>query len=192
MDSLGRLIKSGLLARLEVINLALRPEAAEQHGAQSAPWTRIGPFELVGAHPYTELESWARHASQGTGYANYYAHLLETQRAHKVSQLIASFPETIHELADLIEDVETPITVKIGIGVVFEDLSGQPPLLRILPKLERLALSEAPNVRGDAAHYLGLTQSRAALPALHKLAADEFPDVREIADESIALIEEHE
>ncbi|MEN8166956.1 MAG: HEAT repeat domain-containing protein [Pseudomonadota bacterium] len=167
----------------------IHPETAQQLGVRSVPWCRIGPFELDGAQTFTELASWTQHATQGSGLDLYYSHLLETQRPHKVASSIEQNPSSLVELLGLLEDALTPMSVRIGIGVVLEDLRGNPALLHGLPSLQRLAHSGEANIRADTAHYLGLIDSDQALALLGKLLQDEHPDVREIAAESIEQLE---
>ena len=186
LEGLSQLVKEGKLGRLEVVNILVHPELGQQVGTRSVPWCRIGPFELEGAQGPAELIKWTEHAAAGTGLSEYYAHLLETQRPHRVADLITRQPASFDSLLSLLEDTETPMTVRIGIGVVLEDLQDNPLLRHALPVLTRLADSTAANVRADAAHYLGLTRASEAAAVLQKLLHDENPDVREIAAESIA------
>ena len=188
LEGLSKLLKQGKLGRLEVVNVLAHPEISQRIGTRSVPWCRIGAFELEGAQTPSELTKWTEHATAGTGVGEYYSHLLETQRPHRVAELIARQPASFDGLLNLLEDSETPMTVRIGIGVVLEDLHNNPLLLHALPVLIRLADSTAANVRADAAHYLGLTQAPEATAILQKLLQDENPDVREIAAESIALL----
>jgi hypothetical protein len=188
LEGLGQLVKAGQLGRLEVVNVMAHPEIGQEMGTRSVPWCRIGPFELEGAQNPSELAKWANHAAAGTGLSEYYAHLLETQRPHRVAGLIARQPATFDALLGLLEAEETPMTVRIGIGVVLEDLQDNPLLSHALPVLIRLADSPAANVRADAAHYLGLTSAPQAVTVLQRLLQDEHPDVREIAAESLAQL----
>jgi hypothetical protein len=188
LQGMTELLESGKLGRLEVINLAAHPEIGQQIGTRSVPWSRVGPFELEGVQTPAQLAKWALHAKRGTGLTEYFSHLLGTQRPHKVATAIAHQPDTFSELLSLLEDTETPMTVRIGIGVVIEDLHGNPLLSRALPILKKLANSTAANVRADAAHYLGLTQSEEAGAILEGLLQDENQDVREIAAESLAQL----
>lgn len=188
LEGLTQLLKSGKLGRLEVVNILAHPEVSQQTGTRSVPWCRIGPFELDGAQTPAQLAEWTGHAAAGTGLADYYAHLLETQRPHKVAGAIARNPSSLSGLLSLLEDAQTPMTVRIGIGVVLEELHGDPILQHALPSLIRLAGSPAANVRADAAHYLGLTQAAEAVATLRRLLQDENSDVREIAAESIAQL----
>ena len=63
LEGLGRLLKEGRLGRLEVVNVAVHPEAAVAAGTRSVPWTRIGPFELDGLYGPAELAEWAAYAA---------------------------------------------------------------------------------------------------------------------------------
>jgi hypothetical protein len=188
LEGLGLLLKAGKLGRLEVVNIAVHPQAAQRVGTRSVPWCRIGPFELEGAQSPAELEHWTQQAAEGTGLGAYYSHLLETQRPHKVSETIQQYPASLSELLAMLVETQTPMAVRIGIGVVMEDLQNSPLLRQCLPQLERLARDEAANIRADAAHFLGLSGAPEARQPLRQLLSDPHPDVREIAAESLELL----
>ena len=189
LDGLCRLLKQGRLSRLEVINVAVRPDYAQSLGVRSVPWTRIGPFELEGAQSASDLAEWTERAASGTGLGRYYSHLLESQRLEKVVEMIRKSPASLNELLLLMDEEDTPMAVRIGIGALFEELQGEPLLGDVLPQLEMLTRSENAHTRGDACHYLGLTGSTEAIPPVTRLLEDENADVREIAAESLALLE---
>ena len=188
LEGLSQLLKAGKLGRLEAVNILVHPEIAERWSVRSVPWCRIGPFELDGAQTPAELAKWVKHATDGTGLDLYFNHLLETQRPQKVANAILQNPQSLVELLGLLEDRQTPMTVRIGIGVVLEDLHGNPILLHGLPSFKRLAQSSEANIRADIAHYLSLIDSQEAVAILDELLQDEHPDVREIAAESIAQL----
>ena len=189
LDSLGRLVKEGKLGRLEIINLAEHPEVAEELGVRSVPWTRIGSFEISGNQTYGDLRQWAEDARAGGGITNYYQHLLEEHQLDRVIELVRQQPGSLLDLVVLLASLETPMTVRIGIGAVLEDLAGTDLLDSIVPELIRLTRAEEPQIRADACHYLSLSENDLALEALRPLLEDENPDVREIAMESIAILE---
>ena len=181
LDGLGHLVKKGAIARLEVVNLSARPEAAESLNIRSVPWTRIGPFELQGGQSQDELADWAELAASGSGWGRYYSHLLETSRLGSVLELIRERPDSLLELVALLGEEDTPMAVRIGVGAVFEELQGSGLLAHGVPELEVLAASELPQVRADAVHYLGLAGSPGATPLLRRMLEDENQEVREIA-----------
>lgn len=188
LDGLSRLVKEGRIGRLEVINLAVHPEVAETHGVRSVPWLLIGPFTLTGAHSVRELGEWADRAAGGSGLGSYFVHLLETSRLPEVVEHVRASPGSLEDLILLLGDLETPMAVRIGIGAVIEELAGSPALAEAVAPLGALTRAEAHQVRADACHYLGLTDSAEAIPLLTACLEDEDDEVSEIAAESLALL----
>jgi thiol-disulfide isomerase/thioredoxin len=189
LDSLSQLLKQGRIGRLEAINIVEQPQAAQRVGTHTVPWTRIGSFELEGVLSLGELERWIDLIHRDKGVASYLSHLLETQRAHGAVNWLKQHPDSIHDLLSLLESPTTPIVVRIGIGVVAEELQGKPIWQSALTDLIKLAQSPDAALRADIAHYLGLTYASDAITPLRELLKDENPDVREIASESLALLQ---
>ncbi len=188
LEGLSQLLKQGRIGRLEAVNIAEHPEAAQAVGTRSVPWTRIGPFELEGALIPAELASWVERAQTGQGFDAYYSHLLETRRPHKVSELIKQHPASLPQLIGLLADEETPMSARIGVGVVMEELDGNPVLLQAMQTLTALAESEQANIRADATHFLGLTRHPDAEAPIRQRLDDTNPDVREIAEEALQML----
>lgn len=189
LEGLSRLLKQGKIGRLEAVNIVEHPEAAQEVGTRSVPWTRIGEFELEGVLTPAELEHWAELAADGEGYTDYYSHLLESQRAHQVTRLIEKRPQNLTHLIALVKSEETPMAARIGVGVVMESLENSDPIRQALPELEKLSRSDRANIRADAAHFLGLTRLPAAEASLKPLLQDPNPDVREIAADSLEMLQ---
>jgi hypothetical protein len=186
VDGLAHLVKDGRLGRIEVINLSVaQPPPGDK--IRSVPWTRIGPFELIGAVSTAELAEWAERAASGEGWAAYYAYLIEHRRLEEVERLVRERPGTLFDLLALLGDADTPMAVRIGIGALVEDLAAGQVLATAVPVLVQLTLSDLPQARADACHYLGLSMDPAAIPAVQRLLNDEQPDVREIAADTLAL-----
>jgi hypothetical protein len=190
LDGLARLVKNGRLGRLEVVNLSVEPERARELGIRTVPWTRIGPFELVGALSPAELSDWVEYAAAGEGWSAFYTHLLENRRLDEVVRRIRERPATLTDLLNMLASEETSMTTRIAVSAVVEELPGTRILDEALPVLEQLTLSESAQTRADACHFLGLTGNRRALAAVRRLLDDEQPDVREIALETLAVLGE--
>jgi thiol-disulfide isomerase/thioredoxin len=188
LDALNELVKQGKLGRLEVTNANIHPEMAQEVGTQSVPWTRIGPFEFEGALTPKEITIWTQKATHNQGVSDYFVACLETKRSDKVLTWLDQRPEHLVDLLNLLASDETPMGVRIGIGVIVEQLQGDARLVKALPAL--LALSESPqaNIRADAAHYLGLTHAPEAKLRLDALLEDDHPDVRDIAADALKLV----
>lgn len=188
LEGLARLLKEGRIGRLEVVNIAVHPEAAAAAGTRSVPWLAIGPFVLTGAHTYKELADWSDKAAKGSGLSSYFSHLLETNRMAEVVSQIRQNPATVVDLLLLVESLDTPMAVRIGVGAVMEELADSAPLTGAVEALGALTRSDLPQVRADACHYLGLTAAPSAGAYLAACLDDENPEVREIAAESLAMI----
>jgi hypothetical protein len=135
-----------------------------------------------------ELEQWIDLTRGDEGTASYLSHLLETQRAHGAVSWLQKNPDSIHDLLSLLESTTAPIVVRIGIGVVAEELQDTPLWQSALGDLIKLAESPDASLRADIAHYLGLTHASDAIAPLQGMLEDDNPDVREIATESLALL----
>jgi HEAT repeat protein len=183
------MVKEDLLSQLEVINVAWNPERAQELGASSAPWTKIGIFEFTGRYSLEELKNWAKLAKSGSGVGHYFSHLLESREMAKLVETIKKHPDTLNDLVTLLENLETPMAIRIGVGAAIEELQEQDLLYLAIPKLIELTLSSHPQIRADACHYLGLTGNQLALPAVQGLLLDDDREVREIAAETMALLE---
>lgn len=188
LDVLTRALKEGRLGRLEAINLVSNPLEAERYGVRTVPWLRIGPFELVGALAPSELRQWIDRAAEGSGWAEYYAYLIEHRQVERLVRLVGQRPNTLADVVQMVADPATPLATRIGISVVLEELAGDPALARLTPQLEQLTLAESATIRADACHFLGLAGNPMAIPAVKRLLDDPDPDVREIAAETLALL----
>lgn len=188
LDALVRALKEGRLKRLEAVDLISNPEEATRHGVRTVPWLRIGPFELSGALTSAEVRHWIDRATEGGGWADYYAHLIEQRQIERLVTLIRQRPGTLIEVLGLVEDPATTLSIQIGCSVLFEELAGDPVLASLIPQLEQLTWSERQTLRADACHFLGLTGDPLAIPAVERLLDDADPDVREIAGESLGLL----
>lgn len=188
LEHFGRLIKQGRIGRLEVINIAERPEIAQQLEVRGVPWFQIGGLSFSGLMAFHELAELVKRIAKGGGQPDHLVHLLENQGLPEATALLREQPDLLLELVPLLGDLERPMQVRIGIGALIEELSGDPALTYAMAPLLVLSNSTEPQTRADAAHYLGLCGDTAAIPALRVLLEDDHPSVREIAAESLALL----
>ena len=186
LAALSELVKEARLGRLEVVNIAVHPQSAEQLGVRSVPWLKLGDFEFEGLHSPAELRRWADKASTPTGLTDYFSAELKSGRLPRVVGMVAGQPKRLAALLTLAENPDTELAVRIGVSAVIEDLAGSPALLAELPTLQRLAASGDPRVRADACHFLALTGSRDALPMLERLAQDSERSVSDVAHDCLA------
>ncbi len=187
ISALVALLKAGKIGKLEIINIVEHPEIAQQKGVRSVPWTQINTLELSGALTGQELEKWVAVAREQQ-QSNYLPHLLETNRLQQAIEQIKSDPQQLPDLLMLLNDLETPMAVRIGIGAVLEEFEGTHLIQPAIKPLLSMLTSEHQQVRADAAHYLSLTADKEVIPALEPLLDDPDTEVREIAAETIEEI----
>lgn len=185
LESLGELLKQGVIGRLEAVNVATHPERAEKMGVRGVPWLRLGEFELHGLHSLDELRRWAGLSGTARGLAEYYAELLKQGQLARVLDAIRRRPQQLPALLQLAADPDTELTVRIGISAVMEDLQATDALRRHLDALIELSRHPDPRVRSDASHFLALTRSADARAALEALTHDPERAVREVAGEAL-------
>lgn len=188
LDGLLPLVKDAVIGKLEIVNVAAHPEQATELGVRSAPWTRIGPFALEGAQSPAALRSWSQQAGSLQGMTNYLRETLATGGLARAKQLLDEEPARIRAMLPLIEDPETPLQVRLGIGALLEGMTGGDELHGLAREFGRLTTHEDHRVRADACHYLSLTNNPEAVPFLRARLDDEQPEVREIAAESLEAL----
>ena len=152
---------------------------------RSVPWLQIGPFELAGARSKQELSLWIERASSFDGVSDYLAEVLAEGNIKSAQKLIHRYPKAVENVIDLMADPEEKINVRLGVGVIIEDMAASEAFKSIIPRLIDYLSSSDPRIRGDACHYLSLTGDRSFIPDIEKLLSDESEEVREIAHDSL-------
>ncbi|MEJ2309586.1 MAG: thioredoxin family protein [Gammaproteobacteria bacterium] len=186
LQTLSDFIKRGEIGSLEVINIAIHPEAAEKAGTRSVPWTRIGSFELVGALTPQEIRETIDKAGRADP-VEHLVHLLETSRLGECIAAVTAEPQTLPALVSLLDDLDTPMAVRIGIGALLEELPAAQ-VASAEDALTALTGSQHHSVRADAAHYLSLVDTDTSRETLRGLLEDQSDEVSEIARESLEAL----
>ena len=185
MQILIELMKTGLIAELRVVNIETSPELARQHGVRSVPWLQIGPFELAGARSKQELLLWIERASSFEGLSEYLEEVLSEGKIDYANKLIQRYPQALENVIDLMADPQAKINVRLGVGVIIEDMAVSEAFKAVIPRLVEYLSNDDARIRGDACHYLSLTKDVSYVPAIKKLLSDENEEVREIAQDSL-------
>ena len=185
MQMLIELMKTGLFAELRVVNIETSPELAQQHGVRSVPWLQIGPFDLAGSRSKKELQLWIERASSFEGLSEYLEEVLSEGKIDYANKLIQRYPQALENVIDLMANPEAKINVRLGVGVIIEDMAVSEEFQSVIPRLIEYLSNDDARIRGDACHYLSLTKDVSYVPAIKKLLSDENEEVREIAQDSI-------
>jgi len=185
LDSLTEFVKSGVIASLEVINLEQCPEVPEAMGVRSVPWLRIGLFELEGAHSKIELLQWIQKSGTRTGMTDYLSEILSQGQVQKALTIIRKENNVMESVFELFSNAEEKINTRLGVGVIMEEFAVMEFFQKYIPTLAEFTKHADPRVRGDACHYLSLTNDPVVIPYIETLLQDAAPDVRETAEESL-------
>jgi len=186
----GELAKQGLIGKMTVVNVAVHPDQAEEHGVRDTPWLRLGPFTLTGPHSAADLKRWAEWANGEEGIARYVEHLLK-QGSYK--QAVAFIEADTRRLKPLLATIANPrakIGIRLGVSALLEAHANTPVLQKLLPQLADLTRHADHRVRADACHLLGLTGSPAARTHVEACLKDANEEVREIAQDAIETLDQ--
>jgi len=188
MQSLNELVKQGELASIQVINIAVDTEFAQDNQIRSVPWLKIGPFVLTGVLSKQAMLDWIKKSRSDAGTIDYLIETLSSGELDAAIQMVQQRPEAIDDFPGLIANDETNINVRLGIGAIIETLDDQTILQRLLPGLMQLLQHPQARVRGDAAHFLSFIQTRESIKALEQLKHDPDADVRDIVAETLETL----
>ena len=187
LAALTELVKSGELARLDIINLEKQPEAAARLGVRAVPWVMIGQIELYGLRSKQEYSQWiARAAHEDAGMRDYMQELLGSGEIERVEQRIAEDRSLLQWVVELLGDADAKINLRLGIGVIMEQYADSEDFAPYLDDLVAYTAHQDARVRADACHYLALTRNPQVIPVLERLLEDDSAEVREVAADGLA------
>lgn len=185
LEGFAALVKEGVVGRLQVVNVAARPEEASSRGARSVPWCSIGAFIFDGAMAPADLRRWAQRAGDADGMAAYFLEMLRSGRRRHVEAVIRADSRHSLALAELLRDPAASMAVRLGIGAVLEALQGTAAAVPMVADLGALTRDAEARLRADACHYLSLIGTPETIPYLEACREDEDAEVREIAAEAL-------
>lgn len=189
MRGLDELAQQGLIGRVTVVDAAAHPESVAEYGVRAAPWLRLGPFTLTGAHSTAELRQWARWASSEAGAARYVEHLLKQGNYPQAKTFVAEDTQRLKPLLAILADPDAGIDVRLGVSALLEHYADTAELRGLLPQLAELIQHADHRVRADVCHLLGLSGSPEARACVERCLADASAEVREIAAEAMEALQ---
>jgi len=190
MQALTELMKDGEFAHLNIVNIEQDPQLASQLGVRSVPWLQIGLFELPGSRSKQELQLWIKRASSAEGLTEYIEEMLLEGNISSVRKLIErdldnGHHQALHSVIHLMADPDAKINVRLGVGVIIEDIAESQNFKEVTPLLVSYLSDKDARIRSDACHYLSLTKDVSFIPFIEKLLSDDSEEVREIAEDSM-------
>ena len=181
----SEMVKQGDFATLRVVNIEQDQTLASELGVRSVPWLRIGPFELAGVRNKEEIKLWLDRANSEGGITAYLEEILAEGNVSTANKFVKRYPKALDNVIDLVMDAEGKINVRLGAGVIIEDMAESDAFKVVIPRLVDALSNKDARVRGDACHYLSLTKDTQYLPLIEPLLSDTSDEVKEIAQDSI-------
>lgn len=188
LEGLSTLVKEAAIGRMEVVNIAVQPEAAREYGVRAVPWMRLGPFELAGMHSPEELRRWSELARSRDGMTVYLSDLLSTGRRAQVLGLVRRNPALVARLAELLGDGESELGVRVGIMATLEELQEDGLLAEHAALFTPLIEHANATVRADGCHALTLIGTPESIEILRRCSEDPDAMVRETALDGLELL----
>jgi hypothetical protein len=186
LQALTLLLKEGAIGRLEVVNVAVHTEEAESRGVQSVPWAKIGPFEVEGVAGLGRLRELALGVDDDGVFDAWLLEMLKAGKRRKFESLVHAEPQRVHALARLMQNPETSMAIRLGIGAVLEELHGSGMTEPLIPALGQMLNSDDRLLRADACHFLTLIGGPDIRFWMQQGLNDADPEIREMAQEALA------
>lgn len=186
LQALSGLLKEGAIGRLQVINVAIHTEEAESRGVQSVPWIKIGPFEVDGVVSPSKLRELAQGVNDDAVFDNWLLETLKTGKRQKFEALVRGEPQRIHALARLMNDPESSMMIRLGIGAILEELQTTGLTKPLVPAFSAMLNNEDRLIRADACHFLTLIGGEEIRQYMLACVDDADPEIREMAQDWLA------
>lgn len=135
-----------------------------------------------------KLPTYSRWLIHEHNLASYYNSLLLSGEAPQVATLIKKDPANFTQLIALLTTKGLPLSSRMGIGVVMEELAGSEVLQNQIELLMPLTEHPDARLRADACYYLELSGNPLALPSVIACLQDSDPSVRELAQDAVSFL----
>ena len=174
------------LASLDIIDISVDLERAEQFGVRTVPWLQFNKIELQGAHSADEINYWLEQASHTEGRQVLFDSLLAVGQLSQVESMLRRDTDGLTDLLVLFADQDRQINVRIGASAVLESLQGSGLLEQVVDEIGAYTQHQQASTRIDACHVLSFVHHPSAVTFLKRAIEDVDAEVREVAQESLA------
>lgn len=188
MELLGKRVKSGALAKLEIINISSAPEVARQNRLRSVPVTRIGALEFEGVLDAAELDKWLGLAGTDAAVTEYMEFMLSTGKLHRVQSILKEHPQWLPHLVSLLRKAALPMQVRVGIVALMEETAAELVTDEVIDHLRAIIEDGERHLQTDALHILSLYQDPAITHIMQQQLDNPDEEMREIAAEYMAKL----
>lgn len=159
----------GEITELKVFDVNEYPRLAQQYNIRSVPHYMINGIAFSGLKSHTEILS-LLHSEEEQNLQLWIAEQLAEGQLSGVETRVIQQPQAREALVQLLEDIDTPLMVRIGLTAVIESLAEHGVFTDIESRFIELANHPQDRIAIDAIYYLQLLSSPATLEKLSEIA----------------------
>jgi glutaredoxin len=172
----------GEISDLKVFDVNEYPELAQQYNIRSVPYYTINGIAFTGLKSQSEILKLLQSEEVENIQLWITEQLAEGQLA-EVEMRVLQQPAVREALMQLLEDVDTPLMVRIGLSAVIETLAEQGVFSSFEARFIALADHPQDRIAIDAIYYLQLLSTAATLARLAEIAQTGRSELQQQAQE---------
>ena len=174
--------QKGEISELKVIDVHQYPELAEQYHIRSVPFYRINGVAFSGLKSQSEILTLLQSETEQK-LRVWISDQLGEGRLTDVETLIAADAQGREAMMQLLEDMDTPLMVRVGLTAVVESLAERGFFSSLEARFLQLVDHPEERVAIDAIYYLHLLSTPASLDKLAEIAQAEESELQLQAQE---------
>ncbi len=159
----------GEITQLKVFDVKEHPQLAQQYHIRSVPHYMINGIAFSGLKSQTEILK-LLHSGEEQNLQLWIAEQLAEGQLSEVETRVIQQPQARQALVQLLEDIDTPLMVRIGLTAVIESLAEHGVFTDFESRFIQLANHPQDRIAIDALYYLQLLSSPSSLEKLSEIA----------------------
>jgi hypothetical protein len=159
----------GEITEVKVFDVKEHPQLAQQYHIRSVPHYMINGIAFSGLKSQTEILK-LLHSGEEQNLQLWIAEQLAEGQLSEVETRVIQQPQARQALVQLLEDIDTPLMVRIGLTAVIESLAEHGVFTDFESRFIQLANHPQDRIAIDALYYLQLLSSPSSLEKLSEIA----------------------
>jgi hypothetical protein len=172
----------GEITELKVFDVKEHPQLAQQYHIRSVPHYMINGIAFSGLKSQTEILK-LLHSGEEQNLQLWIAEQLAEGQLSEVETRVIQQPQARQALVQLLEDIDTPLMVRIGLTAVIESLAEHGVFTDFESRFIQLANHPQDRIAIDALYYLQLLSSPSSLEKLSEIAKNGRSELQQQAQE---------
>jgi thioredoxin-like negative regulator of GroEL len=174
--------QKGEISELKVFDVSEHPHLAQQYNIRSVPYYLINGIAFTGLKSQSEILRLLQ-SEGGRSIQLWITEQLADGQLAEVETGVVQQPEVREAVMQLLEDIDTPLMVRIGLSAVIESLAEHGVFADFEPRFIELANHPQEQIAIDAIYYLQLLSTPSTLSKLAEIAQSGRPELQQQAEE---------